>query len=109
MKLENIVPITELRRNAAGLVKQATDEQSPIIITQNGRATAVLQDIHSYNRERQSRAMLILAMQGERDIHEGRVMSHAESRKRIKAMLERARAKSGAIRVRPREDAGGGG
>ena len=93
MQPANIVPISELRRNAAGLVRQAADEQSPIIITQNGRATAVLRDIHSYNRERERVAMLTLVMQGERDIHEGRVMSHAEARKRIRSVLERARAK----------------
>jgi prevent-host-death family protein len=94
MKRENIVSITELRRDAAGLVKRATDQQSPIFITQNGRVTAVLRDPHSYNREREKMAMLVLAMQGERDIREGRVISHAESRKRIKAILERARVRA---------------
>jgi prevent-host-death family protein len=91
MKPENIVPITDLRRDAAGLVERATDGQSPIIITQNGRATAVLQDIHSYNREREKMAMLVLAMQGERDIREGRVMTHAEHRKRIDTLLKKRR------------------
>ena len=94
MKPENIVPITDLKRDAAGLVERATDEQSPIIITQNGRATAVLQDIHSYHREREKMAMLVLAMQGERDIREGRVMSHAEHRKRIDALLKKKRGSS---------------
>lgn len=94
MKPENIVPITDLKRDAAGLVERATDEQSPIIITQNGRATAVLQDIHTYNREREKMAMLVLAMQGERDIREGRVMSHAEHRRRIDALLKKKRGSS---------------
>jgi prevent-host-death family protein len=94
MKLENIVPITDLRRDAAGLVERATDEQSPIIITQNGRATAVLQDIHTYNRERQTFAMMSLCMQGMDDIAAGRTITHAAARKRIRALLKRARAKS---------------
>ena len=42
MKPKNIVPITELKRDAAALVERAADEQDPIIITQNGRATTVL-------------------------------------------------------------------
>lgn len=91
MKLENIVPITDLRRDAAGLVERAAEEQSPIIITQNGRATAVLQDIRSYTRDREHTAMLVLAMQGERDIREGRSLSHAEHRKRIEALLKKPR------------------
>jgi prevent-host-death family protein len=94
MKLENIVPITELRRNAAGLVKQATDERSSIVITQNGRATAVLQDIHSYNRQRESSAMMALCLQGMSDIVAGRTITHDEHRRRIDALLARARAKS---------------
>lgn len=94
MKLENIVPITELRRDAAGLVERATDGQSPIIITQNGRATAVLQDIHTYNRERESIAMMILCAHGTRDIAAGRTITHAEARKRIDGMLKRTRTKA---------------
>jgi prevent-host-death family protein len=63
MKLENIVPITELKRKAAGLVKRAADAQSPIIITQHGRATAVIEDIHSYEQRQKSMAMLELELQ----------------------------------------------
>lgn len=94
MKPENIVPITDLRRDAAGLVERATEEQSPIIITQNGRATAVLRDIHSYNRERESIAMMTLCAQGARDIAAGRTITHAEARKQIDAMLERGRTQA---------------
>lgn len=93
MKPENIVPITELKRDAAALVERATEEQNPIIITQNGRATAVLQDIHSFARERDAFAMLKLCLQGERDIAEGRWLTHAEHRKRIKAQLRRYKSK----------------
>jgi prevent-host-death family protein len=94
MKLDNIVPITDLRRDAAGLVERATEGQSPIIITQNGRATAVLQDIHSYNRERDSIAMMMLVTQGTLDIAAGRTITHAEARKRIRGILKRARSQS---------------
>jgi len=89
MKPENIVPITELKRDATALVERAADEQDPIIITQNGRATAVLQDIHSFKRERDASAMLTLCLQGERDIAESRTLSHAEARKRTKALFQR--------------------
>jgi hypothetical protein len=41
--------------------------------------------------ERERTAMLALALQGERDIREGRVMSHVEHRKRIDALLEKRR------------------
>ena len=94
MKPEHIVPITDLRREASELVERAANAQSPIIITQNGRATAVLQDIHSYTREREAAAMMTLCMQGMADIAAGRSMTHAEARKRIRTLLKRAGEKS---------------
>ncbi len=51
MDLTNDVePVTSLKRSAAELIARATDRHSPIVITQNGRPTAVLQDVHSYER-----------------------------------------------------------
>jgi prevent-host-death family protein len=87
MKLENIAPITELKRDAAGLIERATDERSPIVITQNGRATAVLQDVQSYEEERRAFALLKLALHGEQDIRSGRASTYAEHRKRIDSVL----------------------
>jgi prevent-host-death family protein len=87
MKAENIVPITELKRDAAALVERAAEEQNPIVITQNGRATAVLQDIRTFEKDRETLAMLQLCAQGTRDIAEGRTITHAESRRRIKRLL----------------------
>lgn len=93
MKPEQIVPITELKRDAAGLIGRATDERNPIVITQNGRATAVLQDIHTYSAERRTFALLKLATQGELDVADGRTLSHAEHRRRVKTLLERRTSK----------------
>jgi prevent-host-death family protein len=93
MKPESIVPITELKRDAAGLIGRAAGERNPIVITQNGRATAVLQDIHSYTEERRAFALLKLAARGERDVLEGRALSHAEHRKRVRALLRKRESK----------------
>jgi prevent-host-death family protein len=89
MKLEHITPITELKRDAAGLIERATRAQSPIVITQNGRATAVLQDVYSYEADRQKLAMLQLVLQAEADLASGRVVTRAEHRKRIAAVFRK--------------------
>jgi prevent-host-death family protein len=94
VKAANIVPITELKRDAAGLVERATDEQSPIVITQNGRATAVLQDIHTFERDREERAMMEICLQGSMDIAAGRTITHTEARKRINTLFKQLRAKA---------------
>jgi prevent-host-death family protein len=87
MKLAQIAPITDLKRDAASLIEQAKEQQSPIIITQNGRATAVLQDAQSFEEDRQAFALLKLIVQGEEDIASGRRLTLAEHRKRMAALF----------------------
>lgn len=89
--MDDIEPITTLKRDAAGLIERAEERRAPIIITQNGRATAVLQDVATYAEERDAFALLKLAIQGERDIVEGRGASLAEHRARTRALLRTRR------------------
>lgn len=46
--LPNIVPVTEVKRNAAHLLDQLREDKRPILITEHGRAAAVLLDVGSY-------------------------------------------------------------
>jgi PHD/YefM family antitoxin component YafN of YafNO toxin-antitoxin module len=48
-------------------------QQGPLIITQNGRAKAVMQDIASYEQEQETLALLKILALGTRQIEEGRV------------------------------------
>ena len=41
-KLMNILPVSDLRQDAAKILKQLRDKKDPIIITQRGRAAAVM-------------------------------------------------------------------
>lgn len=70
---EDIEPVTALKRGAADLINRAAERRSPIIITQNGRPTAVLQDVASYERQRRALHLLKLLAQGDRDHDAGRV------------------------------------
>lgn len=70
---EDIEPVTALKRGAAELINRATERHSPIVITQNGRPTAVLQDVGSYERQRRALHLLKLLAQGDRDHDAGRV------------------------------------
>ncbi len=87
MKLGQIAPITDLKRDAASLIERAQEQQAPIVITQNGRATAVLQDVQSFEEDRRAFALLKLAVQGDDDIARGRSLTLAEHRKRMTALL----------------------
>jgi len=83
----DIEPVTTLKRDAAALIERARTRASPIVITQNGRATAVLQDIDTYERQRRALSMLKLIAQGERDLDQGATVSHTEAKKRLRAKL----------------------
>lgn len=87
MRLRDIAPITELKRDAAGLIERAHERGAPIVITQNGRATAVLQDAESFESERRAFALLKLALQGDAEIAAGDGVSLADHRKRMAGLL----------------------
>lgn len=69
--LPNIIPITALRQDAATVLKQVSKSDDPFVITQRGRATAVLLSAEAYQRAESERQMLRLLAQGEKEIVEG--------------------------------------
>ena len=44
----DVKPISEFRANAAGLVKQARRTKRPLVITQQGRSTAILVNVSGH-------------------------------------------------------------
>jgi prevent-host-death family protein len=88
MDLTNDVePVTSLKRSAAELIARATDRHSPIVITQNGRPTAVLQDVHSYERQQRALHLLKLLAQGDQDQRAGRTLDGATVDEIVRAHL----------------------
>lgn len=76
MLLQNSVkPISYVKAHAADIIREMAGSRSPIIITQNGEATAVLQDIASYEETQESLALLKILAIGQKDVEEGRVES----------------------------------
>ncbi len=73
MKLsEDIKPISYLKAHASELVRELGEHQRTLVITQNGKAKAILQDIHSYEETQNTLAMLKILSQSAQDIKEGR-------------------------------------
>ncbi|MEM7356198.1 MAG: type II toxin-antitoxin system Phd/YefM family antitoxin [Acidobacteriota bacterium] len=85
-----IEPVTTLKSKSAELVRRARESGQPIIITQNGKATAVLQDVESYERQRQALLLLKYLARGDRDSRQGKLLPDAEAdqhfRQRLKAL-----------------------
>ncbi len=70
---ESIKPISYVKAHAADIIRDAATTRTPIIITQNGEAKAVLQDIASYEEIQESLALLKILALSQKDTQEGRV------------------------------------
>jgi prevent-host-death family protein len=71
VKLSNIIPISDLRQSTAKLLKQLRNNKEPLIITQRGRATAVLIDVDAYEKSEHEIELLRLLAKGDREIEIG--------------------------------------
>jgi len=71
-QIPNIIPITDLRHDAAAALKHVKSSRQPVVITQRGRAAAVLLSMESYERAEHERQLLRLLANGEREIAKGK-------------------------------------
>ena len=71
-RVPDIVPVTDLRQDAAAVLERARKTREPIVITQRGRAAAVLISVAEYERSCEAREILELLARGEREIAVGR-------------------------------------
>ncbi|HRZ81370.1 MAG TPA: type II toxin-antitoxin system Phd/YefM family antitoxin [Candidatus Hydrogenedentes bacterium] len=74
-----IKPISYLKAHAADIVRTLGEQGGPMVITQNGEAKAVLQDIQSYERMQETLALLKILALGRRQIEDGRVVPAADA------------------------------
>jgi prevent-host-death family protein len=73
MKLrERIKPVSYLKAHTAQLISELSTRRGTVVITQNGEARAVVQDIESYEQTQESLAMLKLLAQSQRNIEAGK-------------------------------------
>ena len=70
-KLSNIIPVSDLRQDAAKLLKKLNENNEPLIITQRGRAAAVMIGVEAYERFEHEKELLRLLAKGEREIELG--------------------------------------
>ena len=70
-KIPNIVPITDLRQDATAIVKRVTASREPLVITQRGRAAAVMVSMETYEHSQHELELLRLLARGEKEIEAG--------------------------------------
>jgi len=84
-----IKPISYVKANAAELIRELAETREPLVITQNGEAKAVLQDVASYEATQETLALLKILALGRRQVEQGKVTPVTEAFRRVRAKLPR--------------------
>ena len=85
MRLSNqIKPISYLKAHAAEIIRQLGDKGEPLIITQNGEAKVVIQDIETYEQTQETIALLKILALGNHQIEEGKVILASDAVKHLR-------------------------
>ena len=80
-----VKPISYLKANAAEILATLGEQREPLVITQNGEAKAVLQDVASYEATQEALALLKVLALGRQEVAAGKVKPLSEVVARLKA------------------------
>ncbi len=67
-----IIPITDFRQDAARALEQVKKARAPVVITQRGRAAAVMLSVAAYEEDERERQLLRLLAAGEHEVAIGK-------------------------------------
>jgi prevent-host-death family protein len=68
-----VKPISYLKANAAEVLERLNECREPLVITQNGEARAVLQDVASFEETQETLALLKILALGQQELARGQV------------------------------------
>lgn len=80
-----IKSISYLKANAAEVLQVLEEQRRPMIITQNGEAKAVLQDVASYEETQETLALLKILALGSQQVERGEVTPVSEVANRLRS------------------------
>jgi prevent-host-death family protein len=80
-----IKPISYLKANAADVLQELEENRRPLVITQNGEAKAVIQDVASYEETQETLALLKILALGSQQVERGELTPVSEVVKRLRS------------------------
>lgn len=80
-------PVTEVKRRATAIIRELQHDRQPVLVTERGRAAAVLVDVQTWEQMADRLELLEGIARGERALGEGRVLTQAQARKRMRRWL----------------------
>lgn len=80
-----VKPISYLKANAAEVLATLSEQRVPLVITQNGEAKAVLQDVASFEATQETLALLKVLALGQQELAAGKVKPLGDVVARLRA------------------------
>ena len=80
-----IKSVSYLKANAAEVLEELTEQRQPLVITQNGEAKAVLQDVATYEETQATLALLKILALGHQQLAQGKIKPIGEVLARLRA------------------------
>lgn len=84
-----IKSISYVKSNAAEIIRELAERREPLVITQNGEARAVMQDVATYEEAQETMALLKILALGTRQVEEGKVVPASQAVKRLRSRKAR--------------------
>ncbi len=85
MKLsEAVKPISYFKTHASEIIRDISESRSPVIITLNGEARAVIQGINEYEELQESLALLKILAQSKKSLEAGKYKPTAKAFKDLR-------------------------
>jgi len=80
--------VTTLKRKATEIIAELESDPHPVLITQHGKPAAYLMAVDAFDTLNRRVGILEGIARGERAVDEGRVVNHAEAKKRMARWLK---------------------
>lgn len=97
-----VKPISYLKANAAEVLQKLAENRQPLIITQNGEAKAVLQDLATYENTQETLALLKILALGMQQVAGGKTVTADDAFAQVRLRLKPDRPTPSATRARTR-------
>jgi prevent-host-death family protein len=89
MKLsESVKPISYLKAHASELIREVAEDHKTLVITHNGEAKAIVQDLESYEQMNDTLALLKMLAQSSKSKQEGKYKSAKQAFRDIRSQAK---------------------
>lgn len=86
--VSKVKPISSLKAEAPAVIRSVAEDRTPVIITVNGEARAVLQDVESYEATQEALALLKILALANKSVEKGKVRPARAAFKSIRRRLK---------------------